>query len=945
MKRIEMHIGRAWHDVTALYVPGSMTISESAMNGDRQSSVSTCSFRIRYDQRLDDAVLEQTRQIPVRVSEDMDVVFDGYMDPVMNSSWEGDLVPSEVEIECVDFSVVLDEDVRQSASYPSAVDGPAFWIYRGDVKDMSILYRLLEEAGLADRIAADAPDIDQKIQHVAWSAGSQTYRSFIDGILADYGWCLVVHADRITWVRTACASLEHVDDIGPEDIVGQATRSRSYITENGASVEWSVLKVMEDALLWRGDLPIGDTANPRPGELIASDDYWPEDSDIIDTWQNFGVEYLDVKWLRGETRLHNDELSLVSSSNWVLKDKRDEEVVLDPVAEGQTVVYEALRARLRYHNTSEESRRLYYSQINGKALVKTHKVYTTTPEGCSKPEVYRSSYIYDKDSAERLARIRWMWMTKGNLSFTFTSRRRLVPGGYYMLHQGRIYDGFVQIVGAVSDDGSDLVRYVAWSTSPFLEVATNSSGAQGSGGASPGQDGATNRYVYRRSYNKPETPVGDQPEGWTFDVIPEGVEPVWMSTAKFASTGNLIGGWTEPIRVTGIDKGAYRGARPDFPDNPADGDYILYTGPSSEDFTQYHFYKFVAVDEEWVETHESDKVMSAQYDALKIAKETGELIYAAMIVVELLVARKLMVGGGTLEKGLLMRVLDDDGSVDHKPVIEILYDGKDLFRVDVDTGRLYGNFARVVQYMPFTFNDSVDSSHPAVFDFYIPEGEIEYVQVRVRAQKYRTYSLAGPGTLWSNGDKPYFNVSYLPISLRIPSHTHSVSASGTTGIGGSHSHGGSTGSSGSHSHRVSASGSSPEGLVTVSGTASDAGSHSHSISTYSTGDHTHGVSVSGSTGSAGGYIDTFNVPSDIDLDLDHSHDTLLAIVEAETASNMSIAWSDGDDAWRDTQSISSGQTRSLDINSSGWKSIRVASSTRGRVQVQVIVKIRIDTKQ
>ena len=105
------------------------------------------------------------------------------------------------------------------------------------------------------------------------------------------------------------------------------------------------------------------------------------------------------------------------------------------------------------------------------------------------------------------------------------------------------------------------------------------------------------------------------------------------------------------------------------------------------------------------------------------------------------------------------------------------------------------------------------------------------------------------------------------------------------------------------------------------------------------------MSVSGSTGSAGGYNGSFEYPAKIDWDLSHVHDTLMAIVESETASNMSLAWSNGDDAWRDTQSISSGQTCSLDINSSGWKSIRVASSTRGRVQVQVILKIRIDTKQ
>lgn len=911
MRRFEIFLDSVWHDITGLYVPGSLTISDTAMNSERSSSVSSCSFRLRYDRRLDEEVLGQADQIPVRIWEDIDIVFDGFMDPVMDTSWSGDLKPAEISVECVDFSVRLDEDVMQSASYPAAVDGPSFWIFRRDVLDMSLLYRILEIAGLADRIAQNAPDIDQKIQHVAWNAGGTTYRELIDGMLSDYGWCLITRGEKISWVRTACASIGNVDDIWPEDIVGQVGRSRSYITSNGVSVEWSKLKVMEDALLWRGDLPIGDTSDPRPGEPIASDDYWPEDSDIIETWQNYGVDYLDVDWLEGRTRLKNDELALVSSSDWVLKDRRDDGIVLDPVEDGHVVVYEALRARLRYHNESDLTQRLYYSQINGKALVKTHKVYTKTPEGCTRAQEYRSTYIYDQDSAERLARIRWMWMTRGMLTFSFSSCRRLLPGDHYRLHQEGIYDGFVQIASATVDDSSDVIRYVAFSTAPFTEVRTISTGSQGSGNASPGQDGATNRYVYIRSYDEPATPVGEEPAGWTFDIIPKGVEPVWMSTAKFASTGNLIGEWTIPVRMTGYDKGAYRGARGDFPDDPADGDFILYTGPTTTDFQQYHIYKFVAVDGTWVETIESDKVMAAQYDALQIAKKTGELIYAAMIVVELLVARKLMVGGGTLDKGLLMRFLDDDGSVDHKPVIEIRNEGEKLFWIDVDTGRMYGNFARVVQYMPFTFNDSVDSSHPAVFDFYIPEGEIDYVQVRVRAQKYRTYST---GVAAGGSSSTSYNISWGFHAPSIDYKEHHT----TISLPLKHTHG-----------------------------------YSYD-EIQKTGDSFMVWPKNANTSEALDNItENISIPYDFSLNADHSHafdfrhshDTLLGIIEAETATNMSLSWSNGDEGWRGTQGIVSGQTYSLGITSSGWKSIRVASSTRGRVQVQVILKIRIDTEQ
>lgn len=962
MRKFELRIKGIWHDVSDLYVPKSLSLQLQAFNADRKSSVSSCAFRLRYDQRLADAILFETEPVGIRIQKDFDVEFFGQIDPVFSSSWQGDLHPASISLEGVDFSVKLDETVAQSASYPASVGGEPYWIYNADDKERSILYRLLEIAGLSDRLDKKAPSIMQQIRHIAWNTGDSTYRTIIDTLLADYGWALVVTGDRLTWIRTACASMGRVDDILPDEITGSVTRNRSYVTSNGAAVIWPKTKIMEDALLWRGDLPIGDTANPRPGEPIASGDYWPEDSDIIETWQEYGVDYLDVDWLEGRSRLKNEELALISSSDQHLEDNKDEGVSLDPVDDSHEIIYEALRARLRYKNSAGEPKRLYYSQIKGRALVKTHKITTKVPSGCTMPETWQASYIYDSDSADRLARIRWMWMTDGVHSFTFSSLLSLKPGGFYRLRQGDIYDGYVQIQSALISDASPLVQYTALSTAPFRDLATSSSGSQGSGGASPGQDGASYvsaykrsydkpatptgdtpvgwtlgswpagseplwystakfastgkmiipwsepervtgipanviRYIYKRSYNKPATPAGEKPAGWTFDMIPDGYEPVWQSIGQFGETGNLVGSWTEPIRVTGETVGGYRGATDAFPTDPQDGDYILYTGATHGQYIQYHLYKFVAVDGQWVETTESDKVMAAQKDALQIAKDTGEVIYAALLFVDLLVARKLMVGGGTEYNGLLVRIMDDDGT--GKPVIEIRNNQRKLFWIDFDTGQLYANFAEVVQYMPFTFNDSLDANNPAFFDFYIPEGVIDSVQVRVRAQNYRAYSLVGPGTTWTNGDKPGYSVITDRLPINIEPHSHSASLKGAT----------------------------EDAYI---------GTDPHH--------HGFGYSAGVSVDPAGGYTGFITYPKDIDFDLDHVHSTAFLIIETTQASGMTLSWSDGDQNWKQSQGIGSGDTRNLDINTSGWKSIRVTSATNGRVQVQVIVKIRINTE-
>lgn len=1019
MRIFEIKLDNTWHDITGLYVPRSYVLQQVAVNGEHKSSVSSCSFSIYFDQQLYDAVMACTGPVPVRVSDGLDVEFFGQMDPVFSASWQGGLEPRTVDVECVDFSVALDGNVAQSASYPASVGGTPFKIYDRDDKEGSILYRVLETAGLADKIDRGAPSIQQEVRHIAWSAGDRTYRDIIDSLLADYGWVLVVRGDRLTWVRTAYAEMGRVDDIGPGDITGTVSKDRDYIVEDSVSVKWPKTKVMEDALLWRGDLPIGDTSNPRPGEPIASGDYWPEDSDIIETWQDFGVDYLDTEWLEGTSRLRNEELTLVSSSDWALKDSRDEGVVVDPVEDGRGIVYEALRARFRYRNTSESTKRLYYSEVHGRALVKTHMITSSLPEGGSKPATYEASSIYDKDAAERLARIRWMWMTDGACTFTFSSQRKLVPGDVYMLHQGGLYEGFIQVLSARIQDGSQVISYTATSTAPFRELPVHSQGSQGSGSSSPGQDGSeyvnaykrsyekparptgstpigwtldawpegdeplwqssakfdstgkmlvewsdpmrvsgvpapTVRYIYKRDYNQPPTPAGDAPAGWTFDVVPDGYEPVWQSIGQFGETGNLVGTWTTPVRVSGQDRGGYRGAVDSLPTDPQDGDFILYTGPTSGNLQQYHAYKYVAIDDQWVETTESDKIMALQKDALQIAKDTGELIYAALIYVELLVARKLMIGGGTEYEGLLIRFLDDDGT--GKPLIEIRYGGARLFYLDVDTGKLYGNFARVVQYLPFPFNDSLDSTHPAIFDFYIPEGEIVWIRIRVKAQKFRTYS----ASTTMDGEASTYTSFFGGIDKEIwlerdimPSQTsaeggHNHTYTQVTGV-----QNGRTGIS------AGTSGDMLDGVHSHDGSFYDGG-HSHSVKVSDSG-HGHGLTTT--TRNTGSVPDHYHDYYTFELkqsgsyehehivDITHTHGMALGIIEGATASGMTLAFDNtGEGSFSSPVPITSGTEITKEdcpalgsATPGGWKSLRITSTSLGRVQVHMTIKMRIDT--
>lgn len=923
--------GTRYDDISKFYVPKSYNLQLRGINSDRKSVLSTCSFTLYYDKDIYINIIEATSPIKVRIYENRELVFDGQLDPVAEASWTNPKYIKNITLECVDFSADLDKKTAWSASYPDVVDGPSFWIFKRDNPKMSLLYLILQQAGLEDRIDKTAPDIPVLIRHMSWTKGDLTYRNLLDSLLSEYLWAINVDIDKLTWAPIARATLPRLDEIEYKDLIGEVSINKSYSINDGIIVKWSKVKVMNNALLWRGNLPIGDTANPRPGEDIAGGDCWPEDSDITETWQNFGTEYLDTKYLSGENRLKNDEITLISSSDWVLSDSKDDKVIIDPIDENNTIKFEALRARLRYKNTATTAKKLYSSEIHGKALYQSALMTSRYPESASDSKEISASYIYEADYADRLCAGRYMILTKGCFDIKFISTKKLKIAGFYKLKNNPLIDdeSYIQIISASKSEGNE-ITYTAYTTAPYTDIKPNTSGQTSSGRAAPGQDGSSPRLAYIRNHIQPTTPVGPEPEGWTISRIPDGYAPVWMSSASFTSTGQLDGLWTEPVRLQGIDAGSYLGAIQSIPSKPIDRDYFLYTGSTTANFTQYHIYEYKATDEIWVETQESDRVMGVQKDALQIAKNTGAVIYAALLFVELLVTRKLMVGGGSLVEGLLVRFLDEDEN--GNCIIEARYNGNKIWWIDVDTGKMYGNFTEVVQYLPFTFADQLDSSHPAYFDFYIPESTVEIVKVSIRGRNYRGYSsaLSSWGNVETSTNKSFF---WNNFSLNETQTNKTINFS--------------------HAHNY----------YKVSNNTSYAEDHTHNLRTnYSTGQiigidnagrHSHSINSSNDRTSQENFFETIpiykyslqgNGEHTHTVDIRHSHDIEYGITEKTKPTNMTLSFSEGlTENFKNQVSVTSGGEYILDIATSGWKSIKITSSTLGRVQVQVMVRIKIDT--
>lgn len=292
----------------------------------------------------------------------------------------------------------------------------------------------------------------------------------------------------------------------------------------------------------------------------------------------------------------------------------------------------------------------------------------------------------------------------------------------------------------------------------------------------------------------------------------------------------------------------------------------------------------------------------------------------------------------------------------------------------LENGDVYGYFKKVTQFVPFGFEDSLDSSHPFVCDFVIPEGaELVSVKLSAISLSYRAYSSGAEyksSWLEATGGLPYVQKdTKVPVSVEKTyysiiektlttessgGHTHSytkaegvkVETAQTTTVsthqhyypyGASWSERKLTEASGEHYHSYTK----PTGLSTSTDQTTSNGSHTHSykipaglltdVSASGTlPDHTHSIDVS------------------------HSHNLVYGIHEGATPTDVNLYCDKGSgygsaislgtfDKKTDLDITSYFKDSDTPSNETGWKAIKFTSSTLGRLRVQLMLELKVST--
>lgn len=484
--QIILNFGNGNLDVSGFLLAKTLQIRDVLCNDKYGSAMNSASFTLIKDDAFYNLLRDSEDDVSVLIVDGSgNVLFRGVLDPVFSDSWREPGEPGKIQLEAVDFSSKLDVAIQESFSWPAAVGDEPYRIFRRSEPERSILFLLLRMAGMQDLISPYAPDIDIAIKQFTLNANSSSVMAEIDTLLIEYGWCLNTLPDgTFTWLQTAKDKLSEIPVIGPKDILadGSFKVEKKYDVHDGVCVIWPKTKIFEDTIVYRGNLPVGDTSDPTPGEAIAAGDYWPEDSDINEVWMDFGGSFLDLPYLSGSTRSKNSDIDIISSSGWYIKDIKDPGIKIDPITTEHPVIYEPLRARLRYRNTSDVPKKLRWTEIWAKALVRDQLVRSFYPESADDPDEYKARFIYDDVSAERLARIRWMRLYSGCWKISFRSSVRLEPGNFLHLDQAGRFSGNVLITSRTRTyDFSGLYTYTAVTTEPVSNVSIRRTASGSSG--------------------------------------------------------------------------------------------------------------------------------------------------------------------------------------------------------------------------------------------------------------------------------------------------------------------------------------------------------------------------------------------------------------------------------------------------------------------------------
>jgi hypothetical protein len=475
-----------WTSVTHLLREYSYTKHAQICNESFQSVIDTLSFRLRYDQLILAKLLAAgaSEQILLRAyTADMEPDFTGYV--ARSFRHETDDLPGDIVCEARDASGKLDVPLIADLTLPSSIADDGVSVY--DCFTAITMAAGYAESDL-DPYRPAAPEIVRSLYE---QKDDLTYRDLLDGLLRDYGYVLTTTAEgKLTYFHwNAHPYILSGTVSGNVSVSESFSLQKADTVHDGIQVIWSQLGILDDAALFKQQLPIGSDGVPS-GKVISAGGYFPEDADLIDSYQEYKQDWLDRPFLSRTTRVKNQDISLVTSENHHL-------VVVADAGITHTETFEPKRAKVRFHNPTGEALKLYVFEIWGKALFREQIRETLLPSTATDPERVPAEYIYTAEDAKNLAKGLYNRQQFGDIEYRFTLYERLYePGERIHINQSDpALDTDALITELEYTDELPGFRYRAIGLSEFGELEAITTSYTASKAGEKGEKGESAVYV------------------------------------------------------------------------------------------------------------------------------------------------------------------------------------------------------------------------------------------------------------------------------------------------------------------------------------------------------------------------------------------------------------------------------------------------------------------
>jgi len=342
-----------------LLIDRSLRIDEQIMSKRKTSCVDSAFFSLKHSNEFISKIAASSSDILCYIAEQGSPVFTGKV--ANNFGQDIHQIKGHLNVEAVDNSYVLDEKLKYSFQYPDLVGDPGYFIFNSADQNRSIIHLLLNQVGLSALSHAEGiPDINQRILHISGTKGDETYRSLLDDLLFEFGYCFYFdRSGKFSLYKWLIDSPVPTFQLSNQYCVSGTKLSykRHERAFDGMKVVWSETGVVEGARLYDANLPISSQTGECTGESVLGGLYYPEDAEWGEVWQPYVKNWLDTPYLTFKTREKNRDISLIASSGHTIDCKADPEVIMD------TEVYESLRGRVRFHNTATTPKNIYYLAI------------------------------------------------------------------------------------------------------------------------------------------------------------------------------------------------------------------------------------------------------------------------------------------------------------------------------------------------------------------------------------------------------------------------------------------------------------------------------------------------------------------------------------------------------------------------------------------------------